>query len=56
MSRTRDRNPNQVTIANAVPHKKQRTPVIGVRNASALAVIAKKAKQCPCSCLALVLT
>jgi hypothetical protein len=44
VSRKRDRAPNQVTIANAIPHKKQRTPTLGVRNASALTVIAKKAK------------
>jgi hypothetical protein len=33
VSRKRDRAPNQVTIANAVPHKKLRTPMIGVINA-----------------------
>jgi hypothetical protein len=44
VSRKRDRAPNQVTIANAVPHKKQPTPMTWVRNASALTVIAKKAE------------
>jgi hypothetical protein len=47
LSRKRDSAPNQVTIAKAVPHKKLRTPMIGVRNASALTVIAKKAKTMP---------
>jgi hypothetical protein len=44
VSRKRDRAPNRVAIANAVPHKKLRTPLTGVRNASALTVIAKKAE------------
>jgi hypothetical protein len=44
VSRKRDRAPNQVTVANPVPHKKLRTPVIGARNALALTVATKEAE------------